>query len=198
MPKYLAVASMLLLVESPGFPANYYVVLASDEPILIRCNFTVFWWSHFGFILANERRGSIVNDASAVPSKIVHLSAFRCLPVFGFSTLTIQIFEGMFKFWREQNLVDFNGSWKDRREKLGTERVLAICLADPAVLTRSGSVSRSKDWLVAALNIFQHNTSSVPALPIIPAAFQTSTLLNDFSLKTEGREVVCKSLELRE
>lgn len=172
MPKYLVVASMLLLVKSPGFPANYYLVLASDEPVLIRCNFTVFLWTRFGFMLAKERRGRIVNDAFAVLSKIVHLSAFRCLPVFGFHTSTNQKFEGMFKFWREQNLIDFNGNWKTRREKLGTQRILAIWLADPAVLTRSGSVSRSKDWLMAALNIFQHNTSSIPALPIIPATFQ--------------------------
>lgn len=100
---------------------------------------------------------------------------FVASSVFGFHTSTIQKFEEMFKFWREQNLIDFNGNWNTRREKLGTQRVLAIWLADPAVLTGSGSVSRSKDWLMAALNIFQYTTSSISALPIIPAAFQMLT-----------------------
>lgn len=40
--KYLVVASKLLLIKSPGFPASYYLVLASDEPVLIQCNFMVF------------------------------------------------------------------------------------------------------------------------------------------------------------
>lgn len=144
MPKYLVVAIMPLLVKSPSFPVNYYLVLASDEPVLIQCNFTVFLWSHFAFILANARKGRVVNDAFAVPSTTVHLSVFRWLPVLGFHTLTSKIFAGMFKFWREQNIIDFNGNWKSRREKLGTQGVLVIWLADPAVLTRSGSVSRSK------------------------------------------------------
>lgn len=33
---------MLLLVKSLVFPVNYYLVVASDEPRLIQCNFTVF------------------------------------------------------------------------------------------------------------------------------------------------------------
>lgn len=40
--------------------------------------------------------------------------------MFGFHTLTIQKFDGMFKFWKEQNLIDFNGKWKTGREKLET------------------------------------------------------------------------------
>jgi len=40
--KYLAVVRMLLLVKSLAFPVSNYLVVASGEPRLIQCNFTVF------------------------------------------------------------------------------------------------------------------------------------------------------------
>lgn len=109
--------------------------------------------------------------------KTLYLSAYCCLPVFVFAKS---------KFWREQNLSYFSGNWKTRREKLGAETVLAIWLADPAVLTVPGSVSRSKDGLMAALNIFQHNTSSISILPIIP----TEWLLSQNGRKRSALQVL--------
>lgn len=76
---------MLLLVKSLDFPVNYYLVLASDEPSLIQCNFTVFCEVTLDLYLTNKREG-VVSDAFVVQNRTVHLSAFCYLPVFGFCT----------------------------------------------------------------------------------------------------------------
>lgn len=91
-----------------------------------------------------QRRGRIENDAFALSRSYncQHFVAFLCL------FLASPNSEG------NRILLILVGIEKPEGKKLGAERVLVIWLADPAVLTRSGSVSRSKDWLMAALNIF--------------------------------------------
>lgn len=117
-----------------------------------------------------------------------HSVVFLCL----LFTLN-QKLERLSKFWSEHNLIAFSGNREAGRGKLGMWRIPTIWFTDPAVLTRSGSVSGSKDWLMAALNVFQYHTSSISALPVVPAAVQM-LMCWVTSLRTDWRAVACKTL----
>lgn len=155
--------------EVTGFSC-YYLSLASDEPVLIWCNFTVFLGSGRG-----EGGLRMLLHCQDCTSVSILLPFHVCF-------WQVQILKGAESYW-------FCGNWKTRREKLGAEGVLAIWLADPAVLTGlEVFLDQRTGW-------WQPLTSS--STTALPSLLYSSSPQNDFCLKMEGREVMCKSLVLK-